>query len=461
MYKARILIVEDEPMMRSWLRTVLEQPGHTICEAENAAEARKIAAESEIDLAMVDLVLPDSDGISVMKEILRAREKTIVIIMTAHSTLKTAVEAMKLGAYDYLAKPFDVDEVSLTVQRALETATLRTETTKMHTALKDQYGFDNIMGRSSVIQELVKLGRKIAKSEASTILLRGESGVGKDLFARCIHYESSRASGPFQNITCTTLQETLLESELFGHEKGAFTDAKTQKRGLLEIAHGGTVFLDEIGDITPTLQAKLLHFLEHKTFRRVGGTEDIAVDVRVIAATNRELETAIQEGKFRQDLYYRLNVMPLVIPPLRERPEDVPALAHHFIAAFNRDFKKTVKSVSKEAMAVLMHYHWPGNVRELRNVIERAMLLVSGPEILPEDLLIQPGRPAAAADAHAIKLPPEGLDIEETERSLVVQALERTRRNQTAAVRLLGCSRNQIRYRIEKFQLRPPLPKNA
>jgi DNA-binding NtrC family response regulator len=450
MYKARILIVDDEAMMRSWLREVLAAD-YSVFEAENGESARKLLAEQEFDLALVDLMLPDTDGITLMKEILRQNERTLVMIVTAYSTLKSAVEAMKLGAYDYIAKPFDADDVTMTVKRALEASTLRSETKRFHIDQKSQFGFKNIVGRSGAILDLVKLAQRVAQSEAGTILLRGESGVGKDLLARAIHYESRRADGMFQNITCTTLQETLLESELFGHEKGAFTDAKSQKRGLFELANGGTVFLDEIGDISPALQAKLLNFLEHKMFRRVGGTEDLRVDVRVIAATNRNLESAIQSGKFREDLYYRLNVMPIVIPPLRERPEDVPILVQHFISQFNRDFKKHVRGVSREAMERLARYSWPGNVRELRNVVERAMLLVSGPEITNDDLLIQPVRPPA--EKTSMRLPPEGIDIEEAERSLVLQALERTNWNQSAAARLLRCSRNQIRYRIEKFNL--------
>lgn len=451
MYKARILVVDDEAMMRSWLREVLEAAGHSVCEAESGEAARNVFGEKGIDLALVDLMLPDTDGITLMKEILRQNEQTLVIIMTAFSTLKSAVEAMKMGAYDYIAKPFDVDDVSMTVKRALEASTFRSETKKFRVDQKSQFGFQNIVGRSAAVKELVKLAERVAQSEAGTILIRGESGVGKDLLARAIHYESRRAESPFQNITCTTLQETLLESELFGHEKGAFTDAKVQKRGLFELANGGTVFLDEIGDISPTLQAKMLNFLEHKTFRRVGGTEDLRVDARVVAATNRDLESAIQGGKFREDLYYRLNVMPIRVPSLRERPEDVPILVQHFVAQFNRDFKKQVRGVSREAMERLLRYSWPGNIRELRNVVERAMLLVTGPEIMAEDLLIQPMK--APVDRSSLKLPAEGIDIEEAERSLVIQALERTNWNQSAAARLLRCSRNQIRYRIEKFNL--------
>jgi DNA-binding NtrC family response regulator len=452
MYRGRILVVDDEDLIRWSLREALTQAGHTVYDANCGEAAKKIGASVDLDLALVDLKLGDTDGITLMKELLREQEGLTVIIMTAFSSVETAVEAMKLGAFDYVSKPFNLEEVILTVNRAIESSSLKREVKTIHTDMKSRYGIQNIIGKSAPTQEVIKLIRKVAQSEANTILLRGDSGVGKDLVARAIHFESRRANQPFLTITCTTLQETLLESELFGHEKGSFTDAKSQKRGLLEMANGGTAFLDEIGDMAPALQAKLLHFLEHKTFRRVGGTEDIRVDVRVIAATNRDLELAIREGKFREDLYYRLNIIPIQLPALRERSEDVPMLVNHFVQLFNREFKKSVVRVSKEAMEILTHYSWPGNIRELRNVIERAMLLVSGPEILPEDLMIQRAKPTSA-DKFAVKLPPEGVNIDDVERSLVVQALERTGWNRAAAARLLGCSRDQIRYRIEKFGL--------
>jgi DNA-binding NtrC family response regulator len=451
-----ILIIDDEDLIRWSLREALVQAGHTVHDAGSGELARKLFTTLEFDLALVDLKLGDTDGLTLMKEILREQHQIAVIIMTAFSSVETAVEAMKLGAFDYLSKPFNLEQVVLTANRAVESAQLRKEVQSFHTDLKSRYGIQNIVGRSEPMQEVVRIIRKVAQSEANTILLRGESGVGKDLVARAIHYESRRADKPFLTITCTTLQETLLESELFGHEKGSFTDAKAQKRGLFEMAGGGTTFLDEIGDMSMTLQSKLLHFLEHKTFRRVGGTEDLRVDVRVIAATNRDLEAAIREGRFREDLYYRLNIIPVVIPPLRERPEDIPALVSYFVQIYNREFKKRVVQVATPAMDILTHYAWPGNVRELRNVVERAMLLVSGPEILPEDLMIQ--RAKSNGEKTALRLPPEGVNIEDVERSLVLQALERTGWNRAGAARLLGCSRDQIRYRIEKFGLQRSSP---
>jgi DNA-binding NtrC family response regulator len=452
MYRGRILVVDDEELIRWSLKEALQLAGHTVSDAPNGQTALKLADGSQFDLAMLDMKLPDTDGITLMKEIMRRQEGITVVIMTAFSTVETAVEAMKLGAADSLSKPFNIEEVLLTVNRAIEGQALRRQISTINLDLKSRFGLQNVIGKTESMQEVVRLIRKVAQSEANTILLRGESGVGKDLIARAIHFESRRADRPFLTITCTALQETLLESELFGHEKGAFTDAKAQKRGLFELAQGGTAFLDEIGDMSPTLQAKLLHFLEHKTFRRVGGTEDLRVDVRVIAATNRDLDAAIREGKFREDLFYRLNVIPITIPPLRDHADDVPLLVQHFVQVFAREFKKAAPRVSKEALEILSHYSWPGNVRELKNVIERAMLLVAGPEILPEDLMIQRARPAPS-DKFAFRLPPGGVNIDDVERTLVIQALERTNWNRAAAARLLGCSRDQIRYRIEKFTL--------
>jgi two-component system response regulator AtoC len=295
---------------------------------------------------------------------------------------------------------------------------------------------------------------RVAASPASTVLLTGESGTGKDLAAKVLHYASARAARPFMNITCSALPDTILESELFGHERGAFTDARTQKRGLLESADGGTVFLDEIGEMAPALQAKLLRVLEDKTFKRVGGTADIHVDVRVVAATNRQLEDEVRKGRFREDLYYRLNVLPIVLPPLRSRPDDIPALVHYFVDAYNTEFRKHVRGVSDEAMRLLKSYGWPGNIRELRNAVERAMLLVDGEQLTAAHFPVATS--AHARLTEAVELPATGIDLEQLERSLVVQALERSGWNQTRAAGLLGLNRDQIRYRIEKFKLEKP-----
>jgi DNA-binding NtrC family response regulator len=358
---------------------------------------------------------------------------------------------MKHGAYHYANKPFHVDEIALLVEKALETTRLRREVRALRASQAQPYSLDRIVGESDAIVGVRALLQKIAASPASTVLLTGESGTGKDLAAKVIHYASDRAARPFMNITCSALPEALLESELFGHERGAFTGADRQKHGLLESADGGTVFLDEIGEMVPGLQAKMLRFLEEKTFKRVGGSADIRVDIRVIAATNRLLEDEVRQGRFREDLYYRLNVMSIVLPPLRGRPEDIPLLVNYYVDAYNTEFKKRVRGVSTDAMVRLQTFGWPGNVRELRNAVERAMLLVEG------DVLALEQFPVAASGlarlSERVDLPASGIDLEQLERSLVIQALERSGWNQTKAATLLGLNRDQIRYRIEKFKL--------
>jgi DNA-binding NtrC family response regulator len=361
---------------------------------------------------------------------------------------------MRVGAYDYISKPFEMDELTITVKRALEASTLRREVGERIREEKARFGIHNLIGKSRPMHEISALVQKVSQSKASTVLIRGESGTGKDVVARAIHYESSRADKPFMNITCTALQETLLESELFGHEKGAFTDAKGQKKGLFELANYGTVFLDEIGDMSGALQAKLLRALEERTFRRVGGSQDIKVDVRIIAATNRPLEKLIEEKKFREDLYYRLNIITIDILPLRERREDISLLVDHFLKRFATEFRKTVSDISGEALRKLESYEWPGNVRELKNVIERAVLLGSGPVITADDLTM--GRSAVAApekDKKLFSIPLKGFRFDDLEKDIVLQALEKTNGNQTKAGELLGMTRDQIHYRMEKFGL--------
>jgi len=365
-----------------------------------------------------------------------------------------AVEAMKHGAYHYANKPFNLDEIALLVEKALETTRLRREVRALRASQAQPFSIDRIVGQSPAIKEAKALLLKVAASPASTVLLTGESGTGKDLAAKVLHYASDRASRPFMNITCSALPEPILESELFGHERGAFTDARSLKHGLLESADGGTVFLDEIGEMAPSLQAKLLRFLEEKTFKRVGGVADIRVDVRVIAATNRNLEDDVKKGRFREDLYYRLNVLPIVLPPLRTRVDDVPSLVHYFVDAYNKEFRKRVRGVTGDAMRRLTTYGWPGNIRELRNAVERAMLLVEGDELTADQFPVASA--GAARLTESVALPATGIDLEQLERSLVVQALERTGWHQTRAAGLLGLNRDQIRYRIEKFKLEKP-----
>ncbi len=446
-----ILVVDDEPLIRWSLTSRLAQEGYRVLEAENAAQAHERRREG-VDLVLLDYRLPDADGLAVLKKIKETSPDTLVIMLTAHSSVELAVEAMKQGAFHYANKPFDVEEIVLLVERALETTRLRREVRTLRATQARPFSVNRIVGESAVVQEVRALLQKIAASPASTVLLTGESGTGKDLAAKVIHYASARANQPFMNITCSALPETLLESELFGHERGAFTGADRQKRGLIESADGGTVFLDEIGEMVPALQAKLLRFLEEKTFKRVGGSQDLRVDVRVIAATNRTLEDEVRKGHFREDLYYRLNVVPIVLPPLRQRADDIPLLLDHYVESYNVEFRKRVRRIAPEAMARLKAYPWPGNVRELRNAVERAMLLTDDEELTLEHFPLGGGL-AAARLGEGVALPAAGIDLEQLERSLVIQALERSGWNQTRAAALLGLNRDQIRYRIEKFKL--------
>ena len=449
MPNATILVVDDEELIRWSLREGLKGEGYEILEAGSGTEALEQFKQG-VDLVLLDYRLPETDGLSVLRDLKKLDPDVLVILLTSLVSVEIAVEAMKLGAFHFANKPFNVDDVSATVARALETTRLRREVKQLRENEARPYTLRAIVGESETMEALRQMVAKVAGSPASTVLLTGESGTGKDLVAKTIHYSSARASRPFMNITCSALPEQLLESELFGHERGAFTDARLQKRGLLESADGGTVFLDEIGEMVAALQAKLLRFLEEKSFKRVGGAADIRVDVRVVAATNRNLEEQVAKGGFRSDLYYRLNVLPIRLPALREHADDVPALVDFFVDAFNREFKKRIAGVTPAAAALLKGYGWPGNVRELRNVVERAMLLAEGARLEVHDFgALKTG----LGSGDPFELPAAGVDLDDLERSLVVQALRRAGGNQTKAAALLGLNRDQIRYRIEKFGL--------
>ncbi len=451
-----ILVVDDEPLVRWSLSERLRSEHFEVVEASTAAEALERA--DGVDAVLLDFTLPDGDGLSVLKALHERDADVPVIMITAHKDINLVVETMKAGAFDYAPKPFDLDDICVRVERAMESTRLRRELRRLRDDASRPFTFNSMIGESDPMQRVKTLARKMASSPASTVLITGESGTGKDLLAKIIHYSSGRAARPFVNITSSALPETLLESELFGHERGAFTDARQQKRGLIEQADEGTVFLDEIGEIPPSLQAKLLRVLEEKRFRRLGGTADLQVDVRIIAATNRNLEDAVRDGKFRDDLYYRLNVLRIEMPPLRERERDLVLLAQHFVELFAKEFKRPVRGISRAAEDALLAYSWPGNVRELRNLVERGVLLAEGETLEPVDFdsmrPIAHAASAVVADGPAgVSLPVDGVNLEDVERRLVVMALERTNGNQTRAAALLGLHRDQIRYRIEKFGL--------
>jgi len=450
MSNERILVVDDEKLIRFTLRESLAEEGYVVFEAASVAEARDLFEQHRFDCAVVDHKLPDGNGFELMMTYKELAPEVPVIMMTAYSTIEKAVEAMRRGAYTYLHKPFETEEMLLNVRRALETTRLRREVDALR-RLQEEDGLGAVIGESPTMQEIVQLMRTLAMSRANSVLLLGESGTGKGLLARALHDASERRDKPFLTITCTAIPETLLENELFGHERGAFTDAKNTKPGLLEVADGGTVFLDEIGDMPMSLQAKLLSVLEDKTFKRLGGVTDVEVDIRVVAATNTDLEAAVKEGRFRTDLYFRLNTFPISIPALRERTKDIAILARFFVDKFNREFNKQVTEIDEAALETLRTHPWPGNVRELRNAIERAMILGQGPTLTMQDFAFSLESGGGGPSGRLLDLPAGGLDIDALERDLVHQALERSGGNQSRAAQLLGMTRDQIRYRVEKY----------
>ena len=443
-----ILIVEDEAKMRRLLELNLGEDGFTTFSAGDAEAGLKLLREHAIDLVLTDLKLPGMNGLEFLQTAKRQNAALPVVVMTAFGSVETAVEAMKAGASDYVLKPFSLTEMRIVIRKELDVRNLREENRSLREALGKRYSHPNIISRSAKMQEVLATVERVAPTN-STVLLGGESGVGKDLIARAIHEKSRRASGPFLKINSTAIPENLLESELFGFEKGAFTGAAASKPGKFELADRGTLFLDEIGDVPPVTQVKLLRVLQEREFERLGGTKTIKVDVRLIAATNRDLRAALEEGTFREDLYYRLNVVPIDIAPLRERKEDIPELANLFITRFAGDSGKPVESISPEAMKILVNYHWPGNVRELQNVIERGCALAKGSVLDVADIHLDI-RPAKVSNGGTGFLP-DGMTLEQWEDEMVQEALRRANGNKSQAARLLGLSRNALRYRLSKI----------
>ena len=444
--KAVVLVVEDEEKLRRVIELQLKTAGYEVEQAGTAEDALKLADRA--DVVLTDLRLPGQSGVELLNELRSQDSRTPVIVMTAFGSIETAVEAMKAGAVDFLPKPFSLDHLMTVIEKALELKNLRNENRELRAELSQRYEFDNIVGRSEAMREIFATIDRVAPTRA-TVLLCGESGVGKDMIARAIHHHSPRSDRPFVKINCTALPENLMESELFGYEKGAFTGANTTKPGKFEQADTGTVFLDEIGDVPGSIQVKLLRILQEREFERLGSNKTRHIDVRVLAATNVDLRAALEQGTFREDLYYRLNVLPINIPPLRDRKEDIPFLANHFIRKFQKDLGSPAESISEGAMERLLGYHWPGNVRELENVIERSMVLASGKVLEAADIKLDlaPKARAAAIDSFL----PEGMTLDQFEQSIIKEALQRANGNKSQAARLLGLTRNALRYRLSQM----------
>jgi two-component system response regulator AtoC len=471
MASEKILIIDDERLVRWSLRQKCEEWGYQVFEAENGESGLRIAAAEPTDLALCDVRMPDLTGLEVLDQLRRNGDNRPVILITADPQLDDVKAALKLGAYDFVGKPLDFDELHVTIKNAMENNRLRGEVQNLREDVRRRTSYHQVVGASAKMTELMSFVRKVAASEATTILIQGESGTGKDLIAKAIHHESSRDARPFVAINCSAIPETLMEAELFGHEKGAFTDAKAMKKGLFEAADGGTLFLDEIGELSPLLQAKLLRVLEDQLIRRVGGVRDMQVDVRVIAASNRDLEKAVRDGSFRQDLYYRLTIIAIFIPPLRDRKEDILPLVDYFIDRYNRKFKKSVRGITDETRKLLLTHSWPGNVRELKNSIERAMILEEEPYLRPAYLpfsVSESGgrtvfeRTSPVDGGHPLGngrmlprlyIPEGGTSLEEIERAMVELAMRQAEDNQTHAAKLLDISRDALRYKLKKFGL--------
>lgn len=462
--KEKILVVDDEKLICWTLTEALQGWGYVPVEASNVADALEAYDAEQPAAVLLDINLPDGSGLDVLRDIRRRQPEAVVIMITANVLVDDTIAALRGGAYDFIAKPISLDELQITIRNGLEAGYLRKEVSLIRSERARQWSFDQIVGQSETMREMISLARKVAGSEVSSVLLQGESGTGKDLVAKAMHYESNRADSPFVAINCAAIPANLIESELFGYEKGAFTDAKARKEGLFEQAEGGTLFLDEIGELELSLQAKLLRVFEEGAFRRVGGLKDIPLNVRVIAASNRDLKSESEAGRFRLDLYYRLSVIQIDMPPLRERGDDVILLAEHYVASFSKRLRIRIHGLEPDVAAAFRSYDWPGNVRELRNVIERALILEDGDMItmkyLPRNLLVPDahsleagGSSEGMTGAICFHLPAGGVSLDDLEMSLVRQAMAQSGGNQTRAAELLCISRDQLRYRLKKLDV--------
>ncbi len=453
----KILVVDDELSMREFLEIMLTKEGYRVQTAADGKKAIALAEREVFDLAIIDIRMPKMDGIETLIRLKEISPETVTLMITAYASTDTAIRAMKQGAYDYITKPFKIEEIKMTIQKALEKKSLEAENTLLRQAVEERYRWGNIIGKSDKMREVFELVEKVSPTKTN-VLLSGESGTGKELVAKAVHYNSPRKSKPFIVLNCGAIPENLLESELFGHMKGAFTGAIANKRGLFEAADGGTIFLDEIGELPLPMQVKLLRVIQDREFTRVGGTDSIRVDVRIISATNKDIEEAVRKGEFREDLFYRLNVIQLRLPNLRERKADIPLLAQHFLKVFSGELGKNIRQISPGGMKLLMNYDYPGNVRELQNMIERAVALESSDVLTAQNLssYVNEQRDLTKSEIN-LEIPKEGIDLEKVvenlEKTLILKALEKTRGVKKRAAELLHINFRSMRYRLEKYQI--------
>ncbi len=456
--KSRILVVDDEESIREFLEIMLKKEGYEVTLAEDGARAKEMMTKRTFDMVISDLQMPNMNGLELLKFVKDTAPDTVFMMITAFGTTETAVEAMKVGAYDYITKPFKIDEVRLNINNALRSRNLEVENRSLKKELVKEYSFQNIIGNAPVMHQIYDLIKRVSQAPTN-ILITGDSGTGKEVVAKAIHYNGPLKDRPFVTINCGAIPENLMESEMFGHKKGSFTGAVTDKAGLFEVADGGTLFLDEVGELPTTIQVKLLRAIQERVIRRVGATEDMKVDVRIIAATNRNLEEMVQKGSFRQDLFYRLNVINIKTPPLRERKEDIPILAQHFLKKYNDKLGKNISGISLEAMEILQNYDYPGNVRELENMIERTVALEGGSTILPESLppLVNTPSGRKMASSHEIEVTEDGVDLDKVmgqiEKELLIKAIHAAGGIKKRAAKLLNITFRSMRYRVEKYNL--------